>query len=98
MHTQHEHRNLNGEASLYLMIGRIQSDVSHLATGLDVVSEKVDKLERNARRRIIPVPRGWLSSSTLKDLGGFLIGLAILIVAIAQKWELIPHLARVYGK
>jgi hypothetical protein len=98
MTMQHELQNLNGAASLYLMIGRIQSDVSHLATGLDVVSEKVDKLERNARRKIIPVPRGWMSSLTLKDMGGFLIGLAILLVAVAQRWELLGPLARAYGK
>jgi hypothetical protein len=76
MTMQHELQNLNGAASLYLMIGRIQSDVSHLATGLDVVSEKVDKLERNARRKIIPVPRGWMSS-----LG--LTGKELIILALA---------------
>jgi hypothetical protein len=84
---QHESQNLNGAASLYLMIGRIQSDVSHLATGLDVVSEKVDKLERNARRKIIPVPRAWTSSLTIKDIGGFLLGATILSMAIAGEWD-----------
>jgi hypothetical protein len=76
-YTQHEPRNLNGEASLYLMIGRIQSDVSHLATGLDVVSEKVDKLERNARRKIIPVPRGWIQSLGITGKQWLLVGLGI---------------------
>jgi hypothetical protein len=76
MNTHSESGNLNGSATLYLLIGRIQSDVSHLATGLGVVSEKVDKLERNARRKIIPVPKGWMSS-----LG--LTGKELIILAFA---------------
>jgi hypothetical protein len=77
MHTQHESGNLNGYPTLYLLVGRIQSDVSHLATGLDDVREKVDKLERNARRKIIPVPRGWIQSLGITGKQWLLIGLGI---------------------
>jgi hypothetical protein len=98
MHTQQESGNLNGSATLYLLIGRIQSDVSHLATGLDVVSEKVDKLERNARRKIIPVPKGWMSSLALKDIGGFLLGATILTMAIAGEWDKVGQILRGFAK
>jgi hypothetical protein len=98
MNMQHESGNLNGSATLYLLIGRIQSDVSHLATGLDVVSEKVDKLERNARRKIIPVPKGWLSSLTIKDFGGFMFAAAVIILALAGKWTALGQIARGFGK
>jgi hypothetical protein len=98
MNTHSESGNLNGSATLYLLIGRIQSDVSHLATGLDVVSEKVDKLERNARRKIIPVPKGWMSSLTIKDLGGFLLGATILTMAIAGEWDKVGQILRGFGR
>jgi hypothetical protein len=91
MTMQHESGNLNGSASLYLMIGRIQSDVSHLATGLGVVSEKVDKLERNARRKIIPVPRGWMSSLGLT--GKELLILA-LVAGMGATGTLTPEMVR----
>jgi hypothetical protein len=54
MNTQHESANLNGAASLYLMIGELREGQKHLATGLQDVSEKVDRLERNARRKKEP--------------------------------------------
>jgi hypothetical protein len=75
MNTQHE-AGLNGSATLYLLIGRIESDVKHLRSDVSDVREKVDKLERNARRKIIPVPRGWMSS-----LG--LTGKELIILALA---------------
>jgi hypothetical protein len=91
MNTHSESGNLNGQASLYLMIGRIQSDVSHLATGLNVVSEKVDKLERNSRRKIIPVPKGWMSSLGLT--GKELIILA-LVAGMGVTGTLTPDMVR----
>ena len=100
MNMQSEHGNLNGSATLYLLIGEMKSDVRHLANGLSEVAEKVDKLERNARRRIIPipVPKGWMSSLTLKDMGGFIFGATILMLAIAGKWGLIGDVARGFGR
>lgn len=83
---QHESGSLNGSATLYLMVGEIRSDVNHLRNDVQDVKETVSQL---AQRRSLP---------PLKDLGGFLIGLSILIVAIAQKWDLVGQLARAYGK
>jgi hypothetical protein len=74
-YTQHESRNLNGEASLYLMIGRIQSDVSHLATGLDDVSAKVDRIERTVRRK--REPRAFVQSLGISAKQWLLVGLGI---------------------
>jgi hypothetical protein len=76
MNTHSESGRLNGSATLYLLIGRIESDVKHLRSDVSDVREKVDKLERNARRKIIPVPRGWMSS-----LG--LTGKELIILALA---------------
>jgi hypothetical protein len=76
MNTHSESGNLNGSATLYLLIGRIESDVKHLRSDVTDVREKVDKLERNARRKIIPVPKGWISS-----LG--LTGKELIILAFA---------------
>jgi hypothetical protein len=72
MTMQNESGSLNGQASLYLMIGRIQSDVSHLATGLGVVSEKVQRLERTARRK--PEPRAWIQSLGLSGKELLILG------------------------
>lgn len=85
-HTQLESGNLNGSATLYLMVGRIEADVKHLQSDVRDVSAKVDRL---ASRRSLP---------PLKDLGGFMIGLTLVIVALAQKWDLVGQLARAYGK
>jgi hypothetical protein len=74
---QHELHNLNGAASLYLMIGHLQARADHFETGLNEVAAKVEKLERSSRRKI--VPRGWMSS--LGKLG--LTGKELIILAIA---------------
>ena len=93
-----EHGSLNGFPTLYLMVGELRQGQKHLETGLHVLNEKVDKLERNARRKIIPVPKGWMSSLTLKDMGGLIFGATILLLAIAGKWGLIGELARSFGR
>lgn len=82
-----EQHGLNGVASLYLMIGAMQSDVKHLASGLHVLSGKVAQLEQQSSWRL-----------PFKDLGGFLFAAAILILAVAGKWALIGELVHGYGR
>jgi hypothetical protein len=98
MNMQSEQGNLNGYPTLYLMVGELRQGQKHLETGLHVLNEKVDKLERNARRKIIPVPKGWMSSLTLKDMSGLIFGATILFLAIAGKWGLIGDVARSFGR
>jgi hypothetical protein len=81
MTTQEQFSSLNGAASLYLMIGRLTSNVEHLEktleTGLHDVNVKVDRLERTVRMK--REPRAWMSS--LSSLG--LTGKELIILAIA---------------
>ena len=87
MNTQAESGNLNGSATLYLMIGEIRSDVKHLRTDLQGVSVKVERLEQ---QRSSPLP--------LRDLGGFLFAAAVVLLAIAGKWALLGELVHGYGR
>jgi hypothetical protein len=96
MKTHSESGRLNGQASLYLMIGHLQARADHFETGLSEVASKVERLERSSRRKI--VPRGWMSSLTIKDLGGFLLGATILTMAIAGEWDKVGQILRGFAK
>jgi hypothetical protein len=96
MNTQHESGSLNGSATLYLMVGEIRSDVKHLRSDVQDVSGRVQRLERTVRRK--PEPRAWIQSLTLKDMGGFLFGATILLLAIAGKWGLIGEIVHAFGR
>ena len=63
-HTQHESGNLNGSATLYLIIGELRQGQRHLENGVSDLSGKVDRLDtkvdRLARRK--REPRAWIKS------------------------------------
>jgi hypothetical protein len=94
MITQHGSGSLNGSATLYLMVGEIRSDVKHLRSDVQDVSGRVQVLERSVRRK--REPHVWIPS--FKDLGGFLVGATILILALAGKWGLIGEITRAFGR
>jgi hypothetical protein len=75
MNTQHESGNLNGSATLYLMVGEIRSDVKHLRSDVQDVSGRVQRLERTARRK--PEPRAWIQSLDISPKQWLLIGLGL---------------------
>lgn len=80
MNMQHECGSLNGSATLYLMVGRLQSSVEHLEnrleTGLHGLSEEVEELKRTTGLKP-PEPKGWIASLGLSGKEVLLLAFAL---------------------
>jgi hypothetical protein len=94
MNTQHESGNLNGSATLYLMVGRLSAD-------METVKSDVRETRQNIRaltKRLDTTPLRSTIKQKAGDIAPYLTGLVVLALATAGKWAELGKFLHAFAK